>query len=52
MAATADRTATPIESPTSWKVLTTPEASPASSWVTVVPAAAISMPPTAVVLLP
>jgi hypothetical protein len=39
-AATVETTATPIEPPTSWQVLTTPEARPAS-WCSIMPSAVV-----------
>ncbi len=46
-AATVETTATPIEPPTSWKVLTTPEASPASSGSTMPRAVVVAVTKTA-----
>ncbi|CAM5299229.1 hypothetical protein SALBM311S_11165 [Streptomyces alboniger] len=46
-AATVDNAATPIEPPTSWKVLTTPEASPDSSGTTRASAVVVAVTKTA-----
>ncbi|MFY7626895.1 hypothetical protein [Streptomyces soliscabiei] len=46
-AATVETTATPMEPPTSWKVLTTPEASPASWFSTMARAVVVAVTKTA-----